>query len=132
MNVDHVMPGGRDGRSEPDELFDEFGARPYLVTGGRTRASSQHLSMETVVTNAPLALHHAGAMSFERGEILVLCQVPLSIAEIAARLHLPLTVAIVLVGDLVADDLLLASTAQERSPEDVDFIERLIAGVAAL
>lgn len=109
----------------------EVRARPYLVTGGRTRARIESVSMETVVVQVT-APRGVPAATFEKGRILTECAVPLSVAEIAARMRLPLTVALVLVGDLVADGLLLASTSSPRTLEDVTFIERLIAGVAAL
>jgi hypothetical protein len=51
---------------------------------------------------------------------------------VAAWLHLPLQVALVLVSDLVADGLLDASGVATGQSDDVLFLERLIAGVAAL
>jgi hypothetical protein len=109
----------------------ELQARPYLVTGGRTRARVESLAMETIIVRAAPSHRVAPLASFETGRILDACIVPMSVAEVAARLHLPLTVALVLAGDLVADGLLLASTSS-TSQDDVTFIERLIAGVAAL
>ena len=109
----------------------EFGARPYLVTGGRTRARDAAMAVETVVVLSPQRT--TLPQSFERARILDLLVVgPLSVAEIAARLGLTLTVALVLVGDLVADGLLLASEPALEVRHDVSLIERLISGVAAL
>ena len=108
----------------------EFGARPYLVTGGRTRAREAGMAVETVVVLSPQRT--TLPQSFERARILDLLVGPLSVAEIAARLGLPLTVALVLVGDLVADGLLIASEPAVEVRHDVSLIERLISGVAAL
>jgi hypothetical protein len=111
--------------------------RPYLLTGGRTRAGgavgAPAVAMETVVlaTGASAAWRPAAA-GVERRRILHLCERPCSAAEVAARLELPLGVALVLVTDLVAEGLLDASTVAPRQADDVVFLERLIAGVAAL
>jgi hypothetical protein len=107
--------------------------RPYLLTGGRTRARGAAVAMETVVlaTGAAPAWRPAAA-GLERLRILQLCARPCSAAEVAARLELPLGVALVLVADLVAEGLLDAATVAPRQADDVVFLERLIAGVAAL
>jgi hypothetical protein len=112
--------------------------RPYLMTGGRTGAVSADgtvaVAMETVVVLSWMARNGpVTRQAFERGRILRDCRQPRSVAEIAARLHLPLGVVTVLVIDLLADGLLDAATAQpEQQSHDVDFLERLIAGVSAL
>ena len=135
----------RDGlaRREPDPRRDagdgrldeerELLARPYLLTGGRTRAVDSNVAMETIVVQADrFAVVRAGPLGKERATIMASCRGPRSVAELAARLDLPLTVAIVLVSDLVAERLLLASRTSERQAQDVGLIERLIAGVTAL
>jgi hypothetical protein len=107
--------------------------RPYLLTGGRTQARGAQVAMETVVLATGASLPRGfGAAGMERTQILQLCDRPCSAAEVAARLELPLGVALVLVTDLVADGLLEASTVAPRQADDVFFLERLIAGVAAL
>ena len=112
-----------------DEVV-ELGARPYLVTGGRTRARQAELGIESVVVRSPSRTMLP--QSFERARILDLVDGPLSVAEIAARLRLPFTVVLVVVGDLVADGVLLASEPSSAYREDIGFLERLISGVAAL
>ncbi len=124
-------PGGS-GHQGDGFLEPEVAARPYLVTGGRTRARDASVSIETVVILASATAGPHPPAFFERARILAECRRPTSVAEIAARLHLPLAVALVLVGDLVAEGALLASASLPRPGDDVSFIERLIAGVAAL
>ena len=108
--------------------------RPYLMTGGRTAATGPQVAMETVVALSRLARNGPiPRQAFERARILHRCQQPCSIAELAARLDIPLGVATVLVTDLIAEGLLDASTAQrEQQANDVQFLRRLIAGVSAL
>jgi hypothetical protein len=69
---------------------------------------------------------------FERAAVFAECDRPRSVAEVAARLRLPLVVALVVAGDLVADGLLEASATTARQADDVAFLERLIHGVSAL
>jgi Protein of unknown function (DUF742) len=114
--------------------------RPYLLTGGRTAVDDPAIAMETVVMTAGRLPRHALGIrrlqpgrSGEAGAILALCHRPLSVAEIAAHRDIPLGVARVLVADLVAEGLLVASAAGGSAlARDVAFLERLIAGVAAL
>jgi hypothetical protein len=107
--------------------------RPYLLTGGRTSTRGAAVSMETVVLATGLRpVRASDAAGAERARIVQLAERPCSAAEVAARLHLPLQVALVLVSDLVAEGLLDASRPVTGQFNDVLFLERLIAGVAAL
>ncbi|MFV2198148.1 DUF742 domain-containing protein [Nocardiopsis sp. LOL_012] len=96
-----------------------FLVRPYTLTGGRTRPrdSGPWLDMITIV----VAEHGRAVRSLEpeRGEILRLCHRPISVAEISARLDIPLTVVRVLLGDMLAegDVRTRASDAVARLPE---------------
>jgi hypothetical protein len=121
---------------EPEPTLDSWppsDIRPYLMTGGRTSVTDPAVAMETVVVisrcarNGPIP-----RQAFERARILSECRRPSSVAEVATRLRLPLGVAVVLVTDLIADGLLEGSGAQREQAVDVEFLERLIAGVSAL
>ncbi len=72
--------------------------RPFVITGGRTRATDSSLRMETLVQTSGGG---HGRVTFEHARVVDLCRDPLSIAEIAAKLPVPLGVAMVLVDDLV-------------------------------
>lgn len=121
------------GRLAIAEGGDEDGevVRPFIVTGGRTRPVDERLHMETVVTASPAAL--SAPLGFERRHIVEICQRPLSVAEIAAGLRVPLGVARVLVADLVAERLLVIharlTLADHPSRE---LLERIRDGVRAL
>jgi Protein of unknown function (DUF742) len=122
-------PRGPDQRG-PEQQSE---VRPYLLTGGRTSARGAALAMETVVlATGARQVRGPDAAGLERARILQLCDRPCSAAEVAARLHLPLQVALVLVTDLVVEGLLDATTVGAGQADDVLFLERLIAGVAAL
>lgn len=81
--------------------------RPYTMTGGRTRSSSLvELPMETLVVINPKGQRSASSLRFERAQVARLCSGLQSVAEVSARLNLPLGVARVLVGDLHDEGLL--------------------------
>jgi predicted ArsR family transcriptional regulator len=89
--------------------------------------------METVVLATGVRpVRASDAAGQERTRMVQLADRPCSAAEMAAWLRLPLQVALVLVSDLVAEGLLDASRVTTSQSDDVLFLERLIAGVAAL
>jgi hypothetical protein len=101
--------------------------RPFLLTGGRTAPSGQHLRVETLVLADPAALY--ASLQFEPRVIVEMCQVPLSVADIAVRLAVPLGVARVLVGDLVLAGHLRLAPQQDIA---LDLLERIRQRVRAL
>lgn len=75
--------------------------RPYLVTGGRTRA--RHLlSPDTVLEAGVEGRPGEGLSAVEYQQIIALCQQRRrSVAELAGTIRLPLTAARVLISDLI-------------------------------
>ena len=81
------------------------------------------------------ALYHRWPLNDVRGEIVQLCTKSPSVAEISARLDLPLGVARVLVGDLVTSGYLRVNrTLTDRSTRDErrELIGRTLRGLRAL
>ncbi|MET8832621.1 DUF742 domain-containing protein [Micromonospora sp. NPDC004540] len=80
-------------------------ARPYTVTGGRLTSEHGQLDLISLVVarrSAP-----ASAQLFpEQARIVERCNRPLSVAEVAADLQLPLGTVRVLLGDLLAAGLI--------------------------
>lgn len=103
--------------------------RPFLMTGGRTRPVDEGLPIETMVRSILSA--DSAALRFEAADIVALTVRPASIAEIAANLHIPLGVARILVGDLVASGHVTFRSPEEVST-DLNVLERLIDRVRAL
>ncbi|WP_156721410.1 DUF742 domain-containing protein [Streptomyces apocyni] len=100
-----------DGYGAPHWFDDDAGpvVRPYAMTRGRTTSAAQYrLDLIAVVVTEPHA-DDAGAdqtLAPEHMDIVELCRTaPQSIAELASELDLPIGVVRVLVGDLVADEL---------------------------
>jgi len=102
--------------------------RPFVMTGGRTRVSDASLRMETIVHTASDV---AAGGEFESAHIVELCRAPHSIAEVAANLSVPLGVAMVLVGDLVAQRHLVV---HHTDPIDIELsaLTRMINRVRTL
>lgn len=109
--------------------------RPYTLTAGRTD-SRVHLPLEAPVEalESPPREPRWSARDV-RGQIVELCADRPSVAEIAAHLSLPLGVARVLVGDLVAQGYLRVLTTLDDSAsfdERRELIGRTLRGLRAL
>ena len=116
--------------TEPNEGDVSFPGllRPYVLTGGRTRATGEDLDIETIVSTAS---HIAPSnLNLERERIATLCKEPCSIAELASHLDLPLGVARFLASEMVTAGIL--TKHQLTNNNDNRLIEKLIRGVRAL
>ena len=115
------------GPADPDAAPE---VRPYVMTAGRTRGGPD-VSLESLVV-ATAEARYARA-SFEAAQVLRLCEQRQSVAEVSAHLCLPVGVVRVIVADLITAGLLTATASPVRDrADDVEFLERLILGVAAL
>jgi hypothetical protein len=85
--------------SSPDDqpAPDRQRVRPYAMTGGRTRPTQDALEIETRISTTSVG-EQAPKLTVERRAIAALCHDLLSIAEVSAKLQLPLGVVRVLVG----------------------------------
>jgi hypothetical protein len=126
---EQLRPGeDGDGRPAKDaDLADAALVRPFMVTGGRTRPLEDGLRIETIVSAWPAAL--SAPLRFELRRTVELCQTPITVADIAVRLGVPLGVARVLVGDLVAEGY---ATIAGPTVIPIDVIERIRDRVRAL
>ena len=100
---------------DPDGPF----IRPFMVTAGRTRPNTS-LRVDALICTLPAARY--ARLAFEGKQIVELCARPISLAEVAAIMMIPLGVARVLIADLIAEGLL----TQARAPElDLGTLERI-------
>ena len=113
--------------SEPPRLV-----RPYVVTGGRTAATGPKLALDAIVR----ALTDGDELDLTAGpeprRIVALCSVPVSVAELAARMELPIGVMRVLVGDLDALGAIDVVVAPAEVATDTRLLERLLDGIRSL
>lgn len=118
------------GRHAPPARDDEAGedvlVRPFLLTGGRTTVRGG-LRVESLVTSVPGM--PTGALRFEARRIVGLAERPVSVAEIASALGLPIGVVRVLVGDLLDSGLVTVVQVEQISSA---LLERIRDRVRAL
>jgi len=118
----------QDNRQEPGRLV-----RPYYMTGGRTRPAHDDLEWETLVSTTALGETSPKVGGVERRAIVSLCRDLLSIAEVSARLDLPLGVARVLVGDMADQGfLILYRPSSDAGRPDLALLQRVLYGLHKL
>ncbi|KWX05667.1 DUF742 domain-containing protein [Carbonactinospora thermoautotrophica] len=119
-----------------ESWFDEATGRlvrPYAVTGGRTRPARDEFSLITLVITADPEVD-TSRLEPEPAAILDLCrQRPLSVAEIAAYLDLPVSVVKILLGDLLDNAMIVVRTsAPMANGPDLSVLEAVIDGIRKL
>ncbi|OBJ47272.1 DUF742 domain-containing protein [Mycobacterium sp. 1423905.2] len=108
--------------------------RPYTLTAGRT-GTDVDLPLEAPIQTLQTGSADQWPPNDVRGTIVDLCVNSPSVAEISARLDLPVGVARVLVGDLVTSGYLRVNrTLTDRSTRDerYELIGRTLRGLKAL
>ena len=114
----------RDNRQEPGRLV-----RPYYMTGGRARPTQDDLEIEALVSTTAQG-ERSPKLNVEQRAIIALCRDLLSIAEVSARLDLPLGVARVVIGDMAAEGLVILhrpTTVGDRP--DLALLQRVLYGL---
>lgn len=107
--------------------------RAYTWTGGRTR-SQHHFELETLVTTTDLGHQSAAFTHADHVPVITLCQEPTSVAEVSARLSVPLGVARVLLGDMADRGLIVVheTGTEEGEAPSVALMERVLTGLRRL
>lgn len=121
---------GPDGFWYDDELAGPL-VRPFMVAGGRTRPSRHDLEMITLVvanSGVPVAVG-----SPEHREILRHCHQPISVAEVAALMNLPLVVIKVILSDLIEQGhLIFRSPPAVADVPNLELLEAVMDGIRKL
>lgn len=111
---------------------DQQRVRPYAMTGGRTRPTHDALAIETLVSTTS-SVDLTPKLTVEQRAIAVLCHDLLSIAEVSAKLHLPLGVVRILVGDMADDHLVTVHRpAHAGDRPDLALLERVLYGLRSI
>lgn len=126
LDADEELTALRDDHDE-----DETGRliRPYAITGGRTGADTP-IELETLVQASPRADELIASYRWEAVDLINLARSPMAVAEIAARLQIPIGVTKVLIADLIADGALQARSRTEKNYASL--LERVLDGVRNL
>jgi hypothetical protein len=127
-----TSPGGRHRSAPPPgTVLDERhpAPRPFVITSGRVDEGDPSIGLETQVSAHPGAL--AARLSPEHRAIVRLCEEPLSVAEISARLRMHLGVTRILVDDLTAAGHLDVHVLNNDFP-DPETILRVMRGLRSI
>ncbi|MEU8632224.1 DUF742 domain-containing protein [Amycolatopsis sp. NPDC048633] len=108
--------------SAEDGWYDEAAGplvRPYTITSGRTPSDSARLDLSTQVMTLRSEQEPVG-LGPEHVAIVQMCRHPVSIAEIAVYVKIPLGVVRVLVGDLIERGLVITRSPTHNSAQSPD------------
>jgi|SRR5690242_14939349 Protein of unknown function (DUF742) len=119
-----------------DEPKDPRGAlvRPYAVTRGRTQPS-RDIAIDAMLVTTFRGRQEGMYAGRDKHTIAMMCDAaPQSLAEVAARMRVPLGVARVLVSDMAVDGLLALHepTDQDNDDDRLDMLERVLSGLRRL
>jgi hypothetical protein len=124
-----------------DDDADEPLVRPYTITGGRTTAGRDDLTLITLITAQTTSGADTTAerhtLQPEHRTVLRLCaRRPVAVAEIAAELDLPVSVTKILIGDLIESGRVRArpplAFAQNGALPDMTLLEAVRNGLRRL
>jgi len=118
-----------------DQWYDDAAGplvRPYTITSGRTPSTSLQLDVATQVMTINSGNEPTG-LGPEHLTIMRLCQRPLSVAELAVYVKLPLGVVKVLCGDLIErGEVIVRSPAQVTQVPDRELLQAVLDGLCKL
>lgn len=106
--------------------------RPYAVTRGRTRARTGQFDLISVVVATGVQPADTVWLGPEQQHLLDLCRRPVTIADVASDIDLPLGVVRVLLSDLNDQGLVMVSAPQLREVPDMHVMRRVLNGLKAL
>lgn len=107
-------------------------SRPYTVTGGRTRQrTALRFGLIDLVSRAAGPAVREG-LTPECRAVLGMCREPVTVADLAAGLRLPLGVVRIVLDDLVHDGLIDVRAADRGGVTDPGLLVRVIEGIKAL
>ncbi|MFK8850971.1 MULTISPECIES: DUF742 domain-containing protein [Streptomyces] len=121
-----------DPEQDQHRAWEEGGPeRLYVITSGR-QVPERHSSLD-MVTLIVSRNEPGPGMQPELAAIVRICGYPLSVAELSAYLHLPVSVITVLLTDLLASGHVEArASALTQSLPDVELLEAVMHGLQNL
>jgi hypothetical protein len=124
-----MIPSDDPGREQPP--LDPRIVPVYALTRGRTRSLGEDLPWEALVTTTGAGVAALPRLRFEQAHIVEFCRNPVSIAEVAAEVGVPIGVARVLVSDLRSEGLLVIHlpTLDAAGRPGPEILERLLIGL---
>lgn len=106
--------------------------RPYALTRGRTRSQRYDLDLVTLVVSLQPEVHDK-RVEPEYAGVLWVCEHPLSVAEVAAKVDLPLCVVKVILSDLIERNYVIYRTGfGPVGAPDMDTMQKVLDGIRQL
>lgn len=106
--------------------------RPYALTRGRTKSQRYDLDLVTLVVSLQPEIHDK-RVEPEYAGVLWVCEHPLSVAEVAAKVDLPLCVVKVILSDLIERNYVIYRTGWGPvSAPDMDTMQKVLDGIRKL
>jgi hypothetical protein len=108
--------------------------RPFALTRGRTRPSRADFTLISTVTAVDPPPVTAVRCQPEHSRILRLCAEPVAVAELAARLDLPVSVVVILLCDLLEAGRITVRPPRlvSRTTPDLDLLQKVRDGLGRL
>ena len=119
--------------SWPDEEAGPV-VRPYVVISGRTKPSGElNLDLLAMITATWRTPTEAWTLNPEHFSMLRACSAPMSLADLASDLNLPLGVVRILVADLCERDLVtVRPPSTTKWQDDLPILREVINGLRGL
>lgn len=111
---------------------DESLVRPYVIAQGRQSPKNVELDLASVVIAANVEADEL-SLEPEQVRILEICGTPLSVAEAASHLDVPVAVVKVLLGDLISRGHVLARAPYTTdNPVSRELLQAVLNGIERL
>lgn len=105
--------------------------RPYAITGGRTGTNGLDLDLESQIVATERGRANQRRYRWEAAQIIEVCDAPIALIEIAAKLELPIGVTRVVVGDLVRERA-VETLVEEHTSSYSELLEKVLDGIRGL
>ena len=116
--------------SQPEREDPRQRIRLYTMTGGRTNPTRVDMELEALVAASRHGTLASADLALEQRSIVELCRETMSIAEVSARLGIPMNVVRILVGDLAEDGMVaIYQPRAADQPPSVDLLTRVLHGL---
>jgi Protein of unknown function (DUF742) len=99
--------------------------RPYALTAGRTRPSGALIDLIALVTAVRRASREHRDLEPEHQRVLLHCRLPISVADLASDLDLPLGVVRILIADLRDQGLVSIHQPAQTGLADVRILKEV-------
>lgn len=117
----------------PQSYEEDLAVRPYVMRGGRVRPSRDTIGVDTLIMTAPDGPPLPLTAPREQRDVLTMCIRLHPLVEVAARLHLPVSVVTIVACDLIDSGRLHArSPAPQAGRPDPTMLQELLDGLRKL